>query len=231
MVVVPAGSFTMGSPEKEESHRTDESPQHHVTLSQPFAAGKFSVTFDEWDACVADGGCNNYRPNDQGWGRDRRPVIRVSWYDAKAYVTWLSRKTGKPYRLLTESEREYATRAGATTPFWWGSSISTSQANYTPKGEYGGRTLPVESFQPNPWGLYQMHGNVSEWVEDCYHDTYDGAPSDGSAWTGGDCKSHVIRGGSIRLDQSRLRAASRFTFDPGYQIDVVGFRLGRTLTP
>jgi len=172
MVVVPAGSFTMGSPENEEYHQKDESPQHRVTFSQPFAVGRFSVTFDDWDACAADGGCNNYKPSDQGWGRGTRPVIHVSWDDAKAYVVWLSRKSGKSYRLLSEAEREYVTRAGTTTPFWWGSSISTSQANYNRQ-----KTMPVDGFQPNPWGLYQVHGNVYDWVEDCYHDTYNGGPS------------------------------------------------------
>ena len=130
MVVVPAGSFMMGSPASEEDRSPHEGPQHRVTFRPAFAVGKFAVTFDEWDACVADGGCNGYRPKDEGWGRGKRPVINVSWNDAKAYVAWLSRKTGKTYRLLSEAEREYVTRAGTTTPFWWGSSISTSQANY-----------------------------------------------------------------------------------------------------
>ena len=172
MVVVPPGRFMMGSPETEESHLDPEEPQHLVTFAQPFAVGAFAVTFDEWDACVADGGCDGYRPSDQGWGRGRRPVINVSWHDAKAYVEWLSRKTGRTYRLLSEAEREYAARAGTATPFWWGSSISTEQANYDgnvvygggPNGEYRQRTLSVESFQPNPCGLYQVHGNVLEWT-------------------------------------------------------------------
>jgi formylglycine-generating enzyme required for sulfatase activity len=120
MVVVPSGSFTMGSPASEEGRGNEEGPQHSVTLAKPFAVGRFAVTFDEWDACVADGGCNGHRPDDKGWGRGRQPVINVSWADAKAYVAWLSRKTGKPYRLLSEAEREYVTRAGTTTPFWWG---------------------------------------------------------------------------------------------------------------
>ena len=136
----------------------------------------------------ADGGCNRYTPSDEGWGRGRRPVINVSWDDAKAYVGWLSRKTGKTYRLLSEAEREYVTRAGTTTPFWWGTSISTQQANYNGNYTYGTgatgvsrrQTVLVDSFQPNPWGLYQVHGNVWEWTEDCWHDNYSGAPSDGS---------------------------------------------------
>jgi formylglycine-generating enzyme required for sulfatase activity len=240
MVVVPAGSFTMGSPPIEAQRSRDEGPQHRVTFSQPFAVGKFSITFDEWDACAADGGCNNYRPDDRGWGRGRQPVINVSWDDAKAYVTWLSRKTGKPYRLLSESEREYVTRAGTSTPFWWGSSISTSQANYDgnstygsgAKGEYRQRTVAVDSFQPNPWGLYQVHGNVYDWVEDCYHDTYDEAPSDGSAWTSGYCKSRVLRGGSWGVSPGFLRAAFRDGNTSGFPIfSFFGFRVGRTITP
>jgi formylglycine-generating enzyme required for sulfatase activity len=149
-----------------------------VTLARPFAVGRFAVTFDEWDACAADGGCNGYKPEDKGWGRGRRPVIEVSWDDAKAYVAWLSKTTGKTYRQLSEAEREYVTRAGTTTPFWWGNSISTSQANYdgtSVNGEYRQQTLPVGSLQPNPWGLYHVHGNVWEWVEDCNHGSYSGA--------------------------------------------------------
>jgi formylglycine-generating enzyme required for sulfatase activity len=176
MVVVPAGEFMMGSPASELERSADET-QVRTTIAQPFAVGKFAVTFDEWDACLADGGCNGYRPGDQDWGRGKRPVINVNWDDAKAYATWLSRKTGKIYRLLSEAEREYATRAGTTTPFWWGSSITPKQANYDgsaepykgggSKGEYRKATVPVDSFEASPWGLYQMHGNVWEWTEDC----------------------------------------------------------------
>jgi formylglycine-generating enzyme required for sulfatase activity len=241
MVVVPAGRFTMGSSEGEIERYDNEGPQHRVTISRPFAVGRFSVTFDEWDACVADGGCDNYKPSDLGWGRGWRPVINVSWDDAKSYIAWLSLKTGKTYRLPSESEREYVTRAGTTTPFWWGSSISTSQANYEgnytyrngAKGEYRQKTLPVDAFQANPWGLYQVHGNVWEWVEDCWHDSYAGAPADGSAWISGDCKDRVDRGGSWGFYPGNLRAASRgrLTADNrGYNIGV-GFRLARTLTP
>jgi formylglycine-generating enzyme required for sulfatase activity len=237
MVVVPAGSFTMGSPESEQSRSSDESPQHVVTFARQFAVGRFALTFDEWDACVADGGCNRYKPSDQGWGRRRRPVINVSWDDAKAYVAWLSRKTGKTYRLLSEAEREYVTRAGTTTPFWWGSSISMSQANYNgnyaygggAKGEYRAKTLPVDTFQPNPWGLYQVHGNVWEWVEDCWNDSYRGAPSDGSAWTSGDCSRGVVRGGSWDLDPQFLRSANRYRRTTDDRSTYLGFRVGRTL--
>ena len=238
MVLVPSGTFTMGSPASEPDRAEDEGPQHKVTIARPFAAGKFAVTFDEWDACVADGGCNNYRPSDEGWGRGKRPVIHVRWNDAQAYVAWLSRKTGKTYRLLSESEREYVARAGTTTPFWWGSSISTDQANYDgtytyndgAKGGFLEKTAPVNSFQPNPWGFYQVHGNVWEWTEDCYQDNYAAEDSDGSASTVGDCKHRVLRGGSWRDNPQDLRSANRLGNPTDYQNYYVGFRVARTLS-
>jgi formylglycine-generating enzyme required for sulfatase activity len=137
LVIVPAGEFLMGSGDEDT-----EKPVHKVSVSNPFAVGRVAVTFAEWDACVADGGCNGYTPDDRGWGRDRRPVVYVSWTDAKLYIDWLNSKTGKSYRLLSEAEREYVTRAGTTTPFWWGTSITPKQANYD--GNYtlgGGRRL------------------------------------------------------------------------------------------
>jgi len=223
MVVVPASSFIMGSPENEIGRARSEGPQHKVTFAHQFAVGRFSVTFDEWDACITDGGCNGYSPPDQGWGRGRRPVINVSWNDVKAYLAWLSRKTAKSYRLPSEAEREYVTRAGTTTPFWWGSSITTSQANYRGteiygdngvRGEFRNQSLPVDSFTPNPWGLYQVHGNVSEWTEDCWHDNYVDAPTDGSAWITPDCDKHVRRGGSMGSSPSFLRSAFRLFSHP-----------------
>jgi formylglycine-generating enzyme required for sulfatase activity len=245
MVVVPAGSFSMGSPENEAGRCNDEGPQHRVTFAKPFAVGRFAVTFDEWDACAGDGGCNSYSPPDAGWGRGRQPVINVSWTDAKAYLAWLSRRTGKTYRLLSEAEREYVTRAATTTPFWWGSSISTNQANYDgdfvysrnsaysggSKGEYRKKTIPVDSFRPNPWGLYQVHGNIWEWTEDCWNDSYRGAPEDGLAWTSGDCSRRVVRGGNWDNVPLVLRAACRFKESSGIRNNLVGFRVGRTLTP
>src|SRR5262245_54618755 len=167
MVVIPAGSFIVGSPSDEEGRSNlNPEPQREVTIGRPFAIGKFEVTFAEWDACIAAGGCH-YRPNDRGWGRGKQPVINVSWDQiTEQYLPWLSRKTGKTYRLPSEAEWEYAARGGSTTPFWWGSSISTDQANYNgdftygggPKGEYRQKPMPVDSFAPNPWGLYNVHG-------------------------------------------------------------------------
>jgi formylglycine-generating enzyme required for sulfatase activity len=240
MIVVPSGNFTMGSPSS-EPERDDNEAQVRVTIAKPFAAGKFAVTFDEWDACVADGGCGGYKPPDNGWGRGRRPVINVSWNDAQKYVSWINGKTGKTYRLLSEAEREYVTRAGTTTPFWWGSSISPTQANYEwsadpykgggSKGEYRRKTLPDDSFEPNPWGLYQVHGNVWEWTQDCYDKDNSSNPGDGSARTRGDCNFRVIRGGSWIVVPRSLRAAYRFRFTTVNRDNVLGFRVGRTLTP
>ncbi len=240
MVVVPAGSFTMGSPSSEEGRWDDEGPQHRVTIAAPFAVGKYEVTFAEWDACVAAGGCGGYRPDDRGWGRGQRPVIHVSWDDAKAYVRWLSRKTGERYRLLSEAEWEYAARAGTTGPFHFGSTISTDQANYDGNDTYGSgrkgvdreRTVPVGSFPANGFGLHDVHGNVWEWVEDCWHGSYAGAPADGSAWvSGGDCGQRVLRGGSWSVNPRYLRSAYRDRYSIEDRYYNHGFRVSRTLTP
>ncbi len=233
MVVVPAGSFTMGSPASESSRDIDESPQHTVTIAKPFAVARFPVTFDEWDACVADGGCNGYRPGDQGWGHGRQPVINVSWDGATTYVAWLSRKTGKAYRLLTEAEWEYAARAGSTTAYYWGDKIGKGNANCNGCGSKwdNAQTSPVGSFAANAFGLYDMAGNVWQWVHDCYHDNYDGAPTDGLAWTGGDCSRRVVRGGSWIGHPQLLRSAGRFWNTHDDRGNLLGFRVARTLAP
>jgi formylglycine-generating enzyme required for sulfatase activity len=227
MVVVPAGEFTMGS---DESAR--EKPPRRVTIQRPFAVGKFEVMFAEWDACVADGGCNN-RPSDEGWGRGRRPVINVSWHDAKEYVGWLSRKTGKNYRLLSEAEWEYAARAGTRTRYAFGDTISKGQAHFFTEGSYrttGGKTVEVGSFPANGFGLHDMHGNVWEWVEDAWHPTYHGAPVDGSVWAGRDVSQRVLRSGFwCYYPPHDLRSATRCWLEPGRQDHDVGFRVGRTL--
>jgi len=167
-------------------------------------------------------------------------VVCVNWDDAISFTTWLSKKTQMPYRLLAEAEREYVTRAGKTSTFWWGSTISPTQANYDtreayggeePKGEWRQNTLPVDSFKPNPWGLYQVHGNVFEWVEDCYTNSYNGAPSDGSAWLTGDCSHRVLRGGSWASVPRLLRAAYRYWNTTSYRFASRGFRVARALQP
>jgi formylglycine-generating enzyme required for sulfatase activity len=241
MVVVPAGSFSMGSPASEPERYDAEGPQHTVAIPKPFAVGRFAVTFAEWDACAEDGGCGGNKPSDNGWGRGDRPVINVNWNEAKDYIDWLSKKTGKTYRLLSEAEREYAARAGTSTPFWWGRSITPALANYNgsaepykgggSKGEYRQKTLPVKSFKPNAWGLYQVHGNVWEWVEDCWNENYHNAPSDGSANTTGECGRRVVRGGSWSGDPLSLRAAFRDWYSSDNRDDLIGFRVGRMLKP
>jgi formylglycine-generating enzyme required for sulfatase activity len=238
VVVAPAGKFTMGSPAGEDERFAGET-QVPVSIPAPFAVGRYAVTFAEWDACVADGGCNGYTPADQYWGRGKQPVINVNWNDAQAYVRWLSGKTGQTYRLLSESEREYVARAGTTTPFWWGKSISPAQANYdgsaepykggSSKGEYRQRTVAVDSFKPNPWGLYNVHGNVWEWTQDCWNGSNYGNPGDGKARTSGDCTRHVLRGGSWGSAPKNLRSAFRFTdFDRSV---IFGFRVARSVFP
>jgi formylglycine-generating enzyme required for sulfatase activity len=236
MVVIPAGSFILGSPSDEEGRSyLNAEPQRKVTIGRPFAIGKFEVTFGEWDACIAASRCHR-RPNDWGWGRGKQPVIGVSWDEiTEQYLPWLSRKTGKAYRLPSEAEWEYAARAGSTTPFWWGSSISTDQANYNgnftygggPKGEYRQKPMPVDSFAPNLWGLYNVHGNVGEWVQDCWSDI--GALSDGSASLTGACNWRVNRGGSFDNTPSYLRSGGRWVLSAGLSSPSLGFRLARTL--
>ncbi len=232
MVVLPAGSFTMGSPASEDKRLGREGPQHRVTIPASFAVGKYEITFAEWDVCVSAGGCN-HRPDDQGWGRGRRPVIDVSWDDAKAYVAWLSDRTGHTYRLLSEAEWEYAARAGTTTRYSWGSDMGRGNANCFAGcySQWGGmQTAPVGSFAANDFGLYDTHGNVLEWVEDCWHDNYAGAPSDGSAWTKGGCNYRVLRGGSWYEHWWDLRSAFRDRNTPGIRGNIYGFRVSRALS-
>lgn len=231
MVVVPAGSFTMGSSASEQGRYHDnEGPQHAVTIRQQFAVGKFHVTRDQFAAFVNDSGhvvgtCHGgHSWRDPGFTQEgSHPVVCVSREDATAYAAWLSQKTGRAYRLPSEAEFEYAARAGTTTPYWWGSAITHEQANYDGSG-----TVPVGSFKPNPFGLYDVHGNAWEWMADCGHANYNGAPADGSAWTTGDCSAHVCRGGSWANIPELLRAATRgngTTVWPWEGID--GFRLAR----
>jgi formylglycine-generating enzyme required for sulfatase activity len=230
MVVVPAGSFMMGSPPTEKGHDVAEGPQHTVTIANPFAVAKFELTFDEWDTCVAYGDCP--RVGDGGFGRGQRPVIFVTWDDAQRYAAWLSKMTGKPYRLLTEAEYEYATRAGGQTAYPWGDDIGKNNANCKGCGSNwdAKQTAPVGSFKPNAFGLYDMIGNVFEWVEDCVHSDYDGAPTDGSAWIeGGDCTYRIDRGASWNFPPDNLRSAFRDSSTTGQRIDNLGFRVGRTL--
>ncbi len=231
MVVVPAGKFTMGSPATERGRDDDEGPQHEVTIAKSFAVAKFDVTFADWDACVAVGGCP--RLSDGGFGRGTMPAINVSWDEARQYVAWLTKMTHEPYRLLSEAEWEYTARAGTTTAYYWGDAIGKGNANCDGCGSQwdAKQTSPVGSFEPNGFGLYDMAGNVWQWVEDCHHDDYNDAPRDGSAWTSGDCSLRVVRGGSWYSDPRILRSAVRDGFSTDSRNGSLGFRVGRTLTP
>ena len=270
MVVLPAGSFTMGSSAAEQALAiaaglktewvSPENPQHRVNI-RSFAAGRYAISKGEFATFVrakgyqteAERGDGCFAWNGKEWKKDaaynwrnvgfaqadNHPVVCVSWNDAQAYIAWLNQNSGQTYRLLSEAEREYAARGGTQTAFWWGDTISIAQANYAGtgtsyngslKGEYRQATVPVNSFSPNPFGMYNLHGNVWEWVEDCWHDNYIGAPTDGSAWTTA-CRStsRVLRGGSWNLNPAILRSANRFGNTPGNRNNINGLRLARTL--
>ena len=231
MVVVPAGSFRMGCVSGVECFN-NEQPVHQVTIPRALAVGKYEVTFSEWDACVSAGGCG-HRPGDGGWGRGRRPVVNVSWEDAQQYVSWLSSQTGASYRLLSESEWEYAARAGTSTAYSWGNRIGSGRANCNGCGSQWdhSQTAPVGSFAANGFGLHDMHGNVFELVQDCWNQSYGGAPSDGGAWRSGDCSHRVLRGGSWFFIPRYLRSAIRLRSPSGIRDNGLGFRVARTLTP
>ena len=244
MVALSTGSFSMGSPTSETGRGSDEGPVRTVTLSNRIAMGRYEVSFAEYDR-FANVTAGVVLPSDSGWGRDTRPVINVNRADAQAYAAWLSTQTGKTYRLPTEAEWEYAARAGTTTRYSVGNAIACTNANYgrrssgaladrpcnTGADDILGRTVAVGSFAANPFGLYDMHGNVREWVEDCYVNTYTGAPTDGSARTSGCGTSGILRGGSWFDEPSRLRSANRDLFFPGNRIGYVGFRLVRDINP
>ena len=232
MVVLPAGRFIMGSPASEPGRVENEGPQHNVVFAKPFAVARFDVTFDDWNACVAYGDCLSV--SDSGHGHGRQPVIKVTWDDARHYAAWLSRMTGKPYRLLSEAEFEYAARAGTTTAYYWGDQIGTGNANCNGCGsqwESKKQPAPIGSFAANAFGLHDMAGNVWQWVEDCEHNDYNGAPTDGSAWISGACNSRVTRGGSWFVSPEDLRSARRAWDSATLAYDGLGFRVARSLSP
>ena len=238
MVDIPASTFRMGDLSGEGDD--DEQPVHSVTVPA-FRMGKYEVTFAQWDTCVADGGCGGYRPDDKGWGRGNWPVINVSWDDVQLFIDWLNSKTDGKFRLPTEAEWEYAARAGSTTKYHFGNSESQlchyanhaddstdySDRNKSCSDGIGKRTATVGRYQPNNYGLYDMHGNVWEWVQDCWNDNYLGAPSDGSAWTSGNCGKRVRRGSAWRLKPRNLRSATRSKSDHSASGSLVGFRLAQ----
>ena len=251
MVVIPAGAYTMGSPASEQHRGDDEGLQHRVTIGYALAVGKYDITRDEFAAFVTatgyrakdDDGCTAFKGGE--WKKDSRanwqrpgfdqtgadPVVCISYGDASAYAAWLSQKTGHTYRLLSEAEYEYAARAGTTTTYWWGDDIGKGHANCDGCGSQwdNKQTSPVGSFQANPFGLYDMSGNAWSWTEDCYADSYGGAPVDGSASAGGDCGRRVLRGGSWDIVPAVLRAALRFGYSAGLRYADDGFRVARTL--
>jgi formylglycine-generating enzyme required for sulfatase activity len=259
MVVVPAGQFVMGSPPQELLRGPDDSedPLHLVTFTAPFAIGRFAVTLGEFDAFVTATG--HAVPDWLFIARDeveewiehpghsfrnpgfeqsaRHPVVGVTFADAVAYAAWLTRITGRRYHLPSEAQWEYAARGGTTTPFWWGATISTDQANYNGCHIYGDGmrglnrrgTVPVDSFAANPFGLFQMHGNVWEWCADCWHPSHAGAPVDGSPRTDGDPEVGVLRGGSWLNGPWVLRAAKRMGDPRAFRHNSFGFRVARAL--
>ncbi|MGO9170405.1 MAG: SUMF1/EgtB/PvdO family nonheme iron enzyme [Rhodomicrobium sp.] len=238
LVVLNAGSFQMGSDGKEKGHRTNEEPRHSVVIGKKFAIGKYQVTNREWDACVREGGCQGARRD------DLKPVAEVSWSDANSYLQWLKHKTGATYRLATEAEWEYAARAGTGTRYFFkGDEAQLCEyangadkrlgvlpyANQTCDDGVGRQTSIVGRYRPNPWGLYDMAGNVWEWVQDCWHENYEGAPADGSSWQEATCARRVARGGSWRSGPDALRSAARNAFPPSHSRSTLGFRVVREI--
>jgi len=274
MVVIPGGEFVMGSSQQESGH-TDEKPQHNVKIANNFAVSKTEVTFDQWDVCTEAGVCP--KADDEGVGRGNFPVINVSWTDAKTYVAWLGKKTGARYRLLSEAEFEYAMRAGTTTPwFWgeaeasWGSGKACEFANLHDEAGKEAHPMyvwshhkcndgyaenaPTAHYKPNPFGLYDMNGNVREWVEDCHQEGYEGAPTDGSVRQiaapcekmfegvcmdhfegaaagahGAACEKRVVRGGAWVDGGSTARSAYRYAEAEDFRNYQVGLRVARDL--
>ena len=237
MVVIPGGDFVMGSSPDEPMRSTSEGPQRRVTVPR-FALARTEVTFDQYRSCVEAGACS-YLPPDEGWGQGTRPVINVSMEDAGIYVRWLSKVSGRRYRLPSEAEWEYAARGGTATRFYTGRCLNSLQANFDarrpigdcPEGAQVGKTLPVGSFAPNPFGLFDMLGNVQEWTLDCWNPSYEGAPSDGSPWIEGDCSRAVLRGGSWRNAEGKVRSASRARPAGAFHNDHTGFRPALSLEP
>ncbi|MFN3462649.1 MAG: SUMF1/EgtB/PvdO family nonheme iron enzyme [Terricaulis sp.] len=224
MIVLAGGLFVMGSPDNEPGRGRDEGPQREVSVA-PFAMGKYEVTFAQWDACLAGGGCNGYSPPDGGWGRGDRPVTGISWQDAQAYLDWLNAQAGGlRYRLPSEAEWEYAARAGHNEAYAFGPRVTATQATFRAR-----QTTPVGAHEGNAFNLYDMHGNAGEWVEDCYVASYDLAPIDGVAVQAEGCRRRVFRGGSYNDQAPVLRAAARRSSEENSRTQGIGFRVARSL--
>jgi formylglycine-generating enzyme required for sulfatase activity len=223
LMSLPAGSFTMGSNASDPS----EKPAHPVTLATPFAIGKFEVTVEQWNACASAGACPHIPANESA--AKNTPARDVSWDDAGQYLKWLSKTSGKSYRLPTEAEWEYAARGGTTSRYWWGEQMRSGNANCKECGQPWQQEgpVPVGSFAANPFGLHDMNGSVWEWVSDCWHNTYKGAPADGTAWEEPNCRMRVIRGGSWREGASYMPTTTRFKYDVSVRHSQNGFRVAR----
>ena len=208
LVAIPSGSFRMGDINR--VGYDDELPIHEVEIAA-FCMQSHEITWNQYQYCIDAGVCpdNSASGGDNGWGKGNRPVINVSWMDiTEKYIPWLNNQTGKTFRLPFEAEWEYAARAGSSTKYSWGNGVDSSKANYDHR--LNGKTMPVKSYAANDWGLYDMHGNVWEWTQDCWNDNYTGAPKDGSAWVEGDCNRRVKRGGSWEAGAIMMRSAVRF---------------------
>jgi formylglycine-generating enzyme required for sulfatase activity len=225
MVAISPGQFVMGDNRGDRSER----PAHRVRLSKPFAIGRYEVTVGQWSECVKAGDCKTVSANIRT--SDDAPIRDVSWDDAHDYVRWLSKLTGQPYRLPTEAEWEYTARAGSSTTYWWGNKMVPGKANCKDCGGQWDQKLPAEigSYEPNPFGVYDMNGNVWEWVRDCWHRNYSGAPDDGSSWDEPGCTVKVIRGGSWRNDKTYVHSASRFKYDNYVRYLLNGFRVAKSM--
>jgi formylglycine-generating enzyme required for sulfatase activity len=230
MAVVGGGSFDMGSPVNETGRWKNEGPVHKVTVPA-FALGIYEATFEDWAACIEDGGCGGYEPYDEAWGRGLRPVINVSWDQAVAFTDWLSLETNATYRLSTEAEWEYASRAGSSTRFSWGDEVGEAGAVCHDCGTHWDywKSAKGDELSANDFGLHHMHGNVWEWTQDCWNRNYEGAPTDGSAMLTGDCDIRMIRGGSYSSEVRDIRSAARFFEASDAQSKRIGFRVVREL--
>jgi len=230
MVVVPAGKFLMGSPPDEVGRFRNEGPQHEVTFGAPFAVSVYEISYEDWDVCERYGGCAHI--DDSHFGRGKQPVVNVSWTEAQHYAAWLSRTTGKPYRLLSETEYEYAARAGSTSAFPWGDAVGKGHGDCAGCGSRwdNQRPAPVGSFAPNGFGLFDMQANIWQWVSDCYHRDYNGAPSNGRTWSSPGCDMRVIRGGSWDLAPKYARSSDRRRAADDSRLNTLGFRVARSLS-
>jgi len=226
LVVVPKGLFLMGT----NDHYKTASPAHRVSIKKTFAIGRYEVTFNEWQACIDGGGCP-HDPDDHRWGKNRRPVINVTWNEAHDYLRWISKRTGHAYRLPSESEWEYVNRGGTTTRFWWGDDVGVNNANCKDcKSKWSAKSsAPVGSFKANPFGLYDTSGNVFEWVEDCWNPNHQNAPKTTEPRLEGDCGYRVIRGGSFYYFNKVARSFYRAKNPPGVKSYWLGFRVLREL--